>query len=131
MGVPFLRIKKRREGESDLEEYLGKLIKLIPAPALGIYLTGKGFAPDTFLGWWAVVGLVLVVVFRIWGTQDPQRGLEVQWANVVVAFISFIIWVYAIGDQIATFANPWPWAASLAVLVWTAIAPLFVKADNQ
>ena len=125
MPAPF-RIEQTK-GDDKLSEYLGKLIKLIPGPALGIYLTGKGLVPSTAVGWWALVGLVLVVVFRIWGTQDKKLAQNPQWVVVFVSAVSFIIWVYAVGDQIATVALSTPWIASVAVLVWTGLTPLFVK----
>lgn len=125
MAAPF-RVEKTK-GESEFAEYLGRLVKLIPGPALGIYLTGKGFVPSSAIGWWGLIGLVLVLVFRILGTQDRQRNLGPQWAGVVISSVSFAIWVYAIGDQIATLALPAPWIASVAVVVWTGIVPLFYK----
>jgi hypothetical protein len=106
--------------------YMERLIKLIPAEVLSLYLAGKVFLKSSRgIVIWALVCLVLVIIARIWGTKD--QGKPVQWLAVVVSAISFVIWFYVVGDPQLTL--PKPEIASLAVLVWTFIVPIFYKGD--
>jgi hypothetical protein len=111
-----------------IQNYTDKLIKLIPAEVLSLYLAGKGFLTTSQgIGIWALICLVLVIVVRMWGTKDT--GTPVQWAAVVIAAISFVIWVYAVGDLFFNLKLPDPGIASVAVLAWTFIVPRFYKGD--
>jgi uncharacterized membrane protein len=103
-----------------------RLVKLIPSEVIGIFLAGKGYA-EAWLGIWSVICLVLVLVSRIWGTREP--GKPIQWIGVVVSFISFAIWVYAIGATILNFQLPDKGIAYITVLVWTFAVPYFYKGD--
>ncbi|MGE5343750.1 MAG: hypothetical protein ACM3SY_19950 [Candidatus Omnitrophota bacterium] len=109
--------------------YMERLIKLIPAEALAVYLTGNGFIKTTtaIKGIWPLICLGLVIVFRIWGTME--KGKPVQWLTVVVSAISFVIWVYAMGGRFLEFRLADLSIASLAVLVWTCIIPFVYKGD--
>jgi hypothetical protein len=105
---------------------MDRLIKLIPSEVIAIYLAGKTFASG-WIGIWAVVCLALVPIIRIWGTNEPQKG--VQWTTVIVSTVSFIIWVYAIGGMFLGVTLPDPGIAPAAVLIWTVVIPIFYKGD--
>jgi hypothetical protein len=48
----------------------------------------------------------------------------------VVSSLSFVIWVYAVGDQFFAWKlPPNTGIASIAVLVWTFLVPYFYKGD--
>jgi hypothetical protein len=125
-----LRVKKpdalRKEGGKSVggDEYLGRLTKLIPSEALAVYLTGREHARD-WLGWWAAICALLVIALRGWGTTEKGRGP--QWPAVAIALISFVIWVYAMGDYLLGWKIAVAGLASNAVLVWVVIAPILYK----
>ena len=126
MRAPF-RIRKEGAGSgggSDI--YMERLVKLIPSEVIGIFLAGKGYA-DTWLGIWSVICLALVLVSRIWGTHES--GKSIQWLGVGVSFVSFAIWIYAIGATILNFRLPDQGIAYIAILVWTFIVPYFYKGN--
>lgn len=108
------------------EHWMQRLTKLIPAEVLAVYLAGKAYA-EHWLGIWSVICLCLVVVIRAWGTRDPKK--PPQWIAVVVATLSFIVWVYAMGDHLLSLRLQDPGIASAAVLVWTVIVPILYKGD--
>ncbi len=110
----------------DIQHWMERLTKLIPAEVLAVYVAGRGMA-ESFVGVWAAVCLALVLVIRVWGTREP--GERTQWTAVVIATISFVIWVYAIGDRLLDFQLPNPAAASLAMLVWTVLVPVIYKGE--
>ena len=133
MSAPF-RIHKQPAGgvvptagpTEPGDMYMERLVKLVPSEVIGVFLAGKGYA-ESWIGIWAVICLALVLVSRIWGTY--QQGKPIQWIGVAVSFVSFAIWIYAIGAHLLNFVQPDSGIAYIAVLVWTFLVPYFYKGD--
>jgi hypothetical protein len=104
-----------------------RLVKLVPAEILAVYLAGRSQA-GAIHGAWPLVCLALLLVTRVWGTQERGRGP--QWSAVAVAAVSFLIWVLALDGRILSLAVN-PDLASLLVLVWTTLAPMIVRGDRS
>jgi len=106
------------------DSYVERLLKLIPAEAIGIYLVGlqvvgTDVKNDVTIANWTLACIFFVFVFRsILSTESPKFGLgqgkkfgewwrqfgkEVQWPAVLIASFSFIVWATALGYPIA----PW------------------------
>lgn len=131
--------------------YVDRLVKLIPAEVVSVYLAGKSGIQATFppgsdpnrtlisenqywVGWTAFC-LASVILVRAWATRDKEKGLEPEWPAVAIAAVSFLIWVYSLGD---VFARPglfgslehgiWePLLSALFVLAWTLVVPILYK----
>jgi hypothetical protein len=133
MSAPF-RIHKQQAGgvvptagpNEPGDVYMERLVKLVPTEVIGVFLAGKGYA-ESWIGTWAVICLALVLISRIWGTY--QKGEPIQWVGVAVSFVSFAIWIYAIGAHILNFILPDAGIAYIAVLIWTFLVPYFYKGD--
>jgi hypothetical protein len=133
MSAPF-RIHKQKIGgvvqtagpTEPGDMYMERLVKLVPTEVIGVFLAGKGYA-ESWIGTWAAICMVLVLISRIWGTY--QKGKPIQWVGVAVSFVSFAIWIYAIGAHLLNFVLPDNGIAYIAVLVWTFIVPYFYKGD--
>jgi hypothetical protein len=108
------------------DEYLGRLVKLIPAEVVALYLTFKEIA-TSWLSIWAWICLVLVVFVRSHGTRANKKA---QKFAVLVSAVSFALWIYATGDYLIEFALP-AGVVSVAVGVWTFIVPYFYKGDQS
>jgi len=126
-----LRIRHRAtEGVAAPDDAIGgwmeRLVKLVPAEILAVYMAGRSHAA-AIDGAWPLVCLALLVVVRIWGTHERGRGP--QWSAIAVAAISFLVWVLAIDGHILTLVVNSD-LASLLVLVWTTVAPLIVRGDR-
>lgn len=140
MAAPF-RIRssqgiKPATEATNIQSYMDKLIKLIPAEVIAIYLTGKGFFDPNLsndlkiIGIWSWVCLLLVIIIRIWGTRDISNPTKkIQWPAVVISAISFLIWVYAVTGNFLGINFDNPKIVSLVILVWTFIIPIFYKGD--
>jgi hypothetical protein len=114
----------------EFKGYLDRLLKLIPAEVVGLYLVGNGFIPvgeRMGLAIWAAVCLIAVITVRVFATSDPQQNLSPQWAAVLISAISFIIWVYTMGGPFEAFGYHSAWIGSLAVLIWTFFVPIVYK----
>ena len=103
-----------------------RLVKLVPAEILAVYLAGRSHA-EAIHGAWPLVCLALLLVVRVWGTHE--RGKGPQWSAIAVAAVSFLIWVLALDGRILSLAVN-PDLASLLVLVWTTLMPLLVRGDR-
>lgn len=109
------------------DEYFTRLVKLVPSEIVALYLTFKEVAA-AFLDVWALICLVLLIIVRAWGTQES--GVPVQKVAVVIAAVSFVLWVYATGGHFPWVRMPdVPGAISVAIGVWTFLIPRFYKGD--
>lgn len=109
------------------DEWLTRLVKLVPAEVISVYLAGIELA-KTWPGIWTLVCLLLVILVRTVGTRQSNK--PIQWIAVSVAAISFVIWVYATGGHLLSWTlPPDSGIASLAVLLWTFLVPFFYKGD--
>lgn len=136
--MSLYRIKKKKAtravaaGGDSFQDYLDRLMRMIPGDVVGLYLLGSGFIPASEsigLLVWAIVCLIAVVILRIKYTQDPPTNPDPQWASVVISAISFVIWVYTLGGPFEAWDLAVPWIGSLLVLAWTFFLPLFYKGD--
>lgn len=138
MSAPF---RIRRPGVATLaagggpqkpfDFYLDRLMKMIPAECVGLYLVGSGIIPaGKFAGLtsWALLCLIGVVVLRIYGTADRPAALKPDWVHVAISAIAFVIWVYTLGGPFVALPGVYvPFVGSLLVLAWTFFVPIFYK----
>jgi hypothetical protein len=116
--------------QTPIQSYMERLVKLIPAEVVGLYLVGQGIIPpheNVALVVWSIVCLGLVVLVRAKTTGDRANNLSPQWSAVAVSTISFIIWVYTMPGPFQAFHVAVPYLGSLAVLVWTFIVPFLYQ----
>jgi hypothetical protein len=102
MTAAPLRIRAPEEGSTvtgEGDQYLSRLVKLVPSEVVVLYLTFKETA-TTWLGIWSTICLGLVVLTRTLGTHE---AVELP-------------------------ASP-PGLISVAISVWTFLIPLFYKGD--
>jgi len=114
--------------------YLERLMRLIPADVIGMYLAGVAVIPEgQRLGSviWAIFCLAGVIALRAWGTADARREQPTDWVHVTVSAVAFIVWVYALGGPFKGFNLYLPWLASLLVLAVTFAVPFFYKGPAE
>lgn len=128
-----------------VDSYMERLVKLVPAEAVAAYPLIKPLAVS--VGDWAVwflswVLLGVVVVLRWQTTSVAGRGP--QRTAVVIACVSFVIWVYVLkGDfglssAVQTFvpvadtkiADTTEFLSTLALVIWTIVIPVFYRGDT-
>ena len=142
-SVPLIEVRGITEAESQsqgpgrsatpsFDTYFGRLLKLIPTEVIGLYLVGKGAIPADAhwtLVIWAIITACSVVIVRFFGTMDAIAPRKVQWLTVVISLVSFMIWIYSMGDVFSYFGLYVPHIGSLLVLIWTFLVPFFYKGD--
>jgi hypothetical protein len=117
------------------DTYAARLLKLVPVEVIVLYLAGRGViladeAPiagmvqGTALLLWAILGLLGVIALRWWGTADRAGGESPQKVGVGIAAISYLVWLYSLGDVFADRGIHDARLAALVVIGWTFAAPL-------
>lgn len=145
MSAPFRvtrpTVKRVAVDKSEgFKDYLGRLMKLIPTEVLSFYLVGKGVIAAGAMAensayWigWTIFCLIAVFIVRVFGTTDPKannpKDQRPQMAAVVIACVSYLVWIYSMGDVFALLKIYEPTLASLMVLGWTFVVPYFYKGD--
>ena len=119
--------------------YMDRLLKLIPAEIVALYLAGKvqiaaqypvpESSSTATIVWavWTAVCLVVLVLVRRWATSDGQAGVPPEWPAIGLTAVAFLIWIYSLGDVFQLLGLFNALLASLLVLVWTTVVPLFYK----
>lgn len=123
------------------DEWSTRIVKLIPAEALGLYGSAVALVPVTpyrIGALWVIVAVCagLAAALRYRATRDPQTGRP-QVAAIAIALVSFLIWLAALGGTpgavgISPIVLPegLGFAGSLAALLWGTIVPYFYKGDG-
>jgi len=128
------------EAGDAFKDYMGRLITLIPAEVIAVYLTVRGFfiLPHTqvdntasgFIGIWPAICLLLVFMVRVWGTRDDKGSRKsIQWWGVIISSVSFVIWILAIGDGFFGLKPGDLRIASTLVVLWTFVVGYFYKGE--
>jgi hypothetical protein len=116
----------------DFNSYLDRLVKMVPAEVVSLYLVGVGFIPKTdalVLAGWAALCLIGLLALRTYGTAERRTGKSPQWGAIAISSIAFIVWVYTLGGPFETFGVHIPYVGSLLVLAMTFFAPIFYKGE--
>jgi hypothetical protein len=116
--------------QDNFNSYLERLMKMIPAEVISLYLVGSGLIPkdqNVTLLIWFIVCLAGVIILRAYGTSDSRSKLPPDWIHVSISTIAFLIWVYSLGGPFAAYNLYVPYVGSLLVLAWTFFVPIFYK----
>lgn len=139
-----LRVRHRPAPQTTelAKDYLDRLIRLIPAEVVGLYLAGRAAIEAAYPqadaadgeGWiwltWTLFCFAGVLLVRAWATSDRSTGVGPQWGAVLIAATSFLVWVYSLGDGFSRWGLWSPLLASLMLLAWSFIVPFLYKGDE-
>jgi hypothetical protein len=118
----------------EFNSYLDRLMKMIPAEVIALYLVGAGMIPEgqsIAIAVWAVVCLIGVVMLRVYGTADAANHKPADWTHTLICAGAFVLWVYSIGGPFTAFNLHVPWLGSLFVLAYTFFIPLLYKGPRD
>ena len=119
----------RDQGEG-IKDYLERLMRVIPAEIIGLYIVGTGIIPanqTVALVIWFGFCLIAVAIVRTFGNADPAAGLPPQPVPIAISVVAFAIWAYTLGGPFEALGLAIPWVGSLLVLVWSFVIPYFYK----
>ena len=96
---------------NSVDDFLGRLVKYIPAELVGLYVAARGVIPKTEqpIVFWVVAVITWIFVplyFWFVTTRNDQKALTSQ---ILLATLAFPIWVFAIGGAPV---ESWSWYAA-------------------
>lgn len=102
----FQKMTAESQSTAKADDYLGRLLKYIPAELVGLYLAARGLVPVTQedgVGSLWVIALsswILVPIYLYLTTK--RKGERTLWWQVCLGTIAFPVWVFAVGGEPVT-----------------------------
>lgn len=124
-------------GGGDGDDWGSRIAKLIPAEALGLYgsavaLVSTPSAQARTNALWVIFAVccVLTILIRYRATLDPTTKRP-AWTAIMIALVSFILWLTALGPPTSPIALPasYAFAGPLAALLWGTVVPYIYKGE--
>jgi hypothetical protein len=123
--------------ESKPDGYTATLIKLIPSEVVAIFVTldsiirsnGK-LAP---LVYWIIFLILMIATYFYMRRITQVGGLQPRRSQAVIASISFLVWVFAIGGPFTYAKLDWydPVYGAIGLPLYTFLMPLFFPKFNK
>lgn len=108
------------------QHYRDKLLKLIPSEIVAAYMVVMGIIPENSAQWGTlIVSLVLLILTPFYLKRFEKVTNNIQ---IVMCSLSFVVWVYSLGGPFVHWNVHQPWIASIVLILWTLVIPLFVSA---
>jgi hypothetical protein len=121
-----------KDGRPSQDEYLSRLMKLLPGEIVALYTLGAALFKDDIVGqrFCIAASLVTLLVLRSLATRSNVTGIP-QWLSVAISAVSFVIWLFVLGGPVESVFNYKMSYAVFAMALWTTIVPVFYKGDGQ
>ena len=113
--------------------YFGRLIKMIPAEVLALYVAIAPLAAKEHVALQIAIPAVclgLVILSRIFGTRRATDNVSIDPWTVVISSVAFLIWVYALGGPFTTLGAYNAVVACILVTVYTTAVPMIYRGDT-
>lgn len=118
----------------EVDDYISKLLKYIPAEAVAVYLMLDGILRSlgdcrSVEGWfWAALGVGLVgTPLYLWRLAKVTKKVQ-----LFISTIAFAVWVFSLGGPFAcTFASWYkPFYGTIVLVIYTFLVSPFVKPEK-
>jgi hypothetical protein len=123
-----LEVKVASDAQPD--DYTTKLIKLIPAEVVTVFVTldgiirSNGKVPDFI--YWIVFAVLVVACYLYMSRVTKVDGLANRKSDASIACVSFVVWVFAIGGPFTYSKLAWynPVYGAILLPLYTFLVPL-------
>jgi hypothetical protein len=112
------------------DEYLDRLLKLIPGETVAAYLFVVGVIQTALKGQPSALSIWLWIVFAVIGVGNFfywKRAKVTDPTQYVVLTAAYVVWVFTIGGPFATMEWYQPFMGSVILGLFTFLAPQFYK----
>jgi hypothetical protein len=112
------------------DEYLDRLLKLIPGETVAAYLFVVGVIQTALKAQPGALGLWLWIVFGVIGVGNFfywKRAKVTDPAQYVLLTAAYVVWVFTIGGPFATTGWYQPFMGSVILGLFTFLAPQWYK----
>jgi hypothetical protein len=98
-GTIVTRQAKPEDLEPSVDDFLGRLVKYIPAEVIGLYIACRGVIPKdaSVTPYWVVATLSWIFVPIYMWFATSRRGQSPLKIQILLATLAFPIWIFAIG----------------------------------
>jgi uncharacterized membrane protein (UPF0136 family) len=111
------------------ENYMGRLLKLIPTEIIGAYLAIQGMVPVNSQKWGLSIASIVLLVITPFYLKRVQKVEKTS--QVIVSTFGFIIWLYTLGGPFTLWDIYEPWISSVVLLLWTMFIPRFFNVNGN
>lgn len=119
------------DDENNIDNWSDRVVKLIPAEALGLYGAGSAIVPDDKVqGLWilSVACFLVTIIFRYQATRGSDG--KPQLIAIAISVISFALWLVALSPPVGPFdLGENAYLGALFALIWGVMVPAFYKGD--
>jgi hypothetical protein len=110
--------------------YAANLAKLIPGEALSLYAAGGSVqvpVESANVHAWPAFCLAAAIIFR-WLATRPPGSMWPQWSALIIAIVSFILWIYGQNDWFFAWkiSPNYSHYVAYAMLFWVFVLPAVV-----
>jgi hypothetical protein len=118
------------------EPYEQKLLKLIPAETVAVYLSLQGVLVSSMgapakaaqLNYWLWVIFVVMLVLNGLYLRNVQKVTDPKQHAILAA--AFLVWVFAMGGPFRSLSFYEPFMGSLALTLFTFVVPLVYRGQR-
>ncbi len=110
------------------EEYLGRLLKLIPTEIVAVYLAVKGIIPEANMKWGLIISSLALLILTPFYLKKVMK-VE-KFSQIFSSTLAFVIWLYTLGGPFIHLGIYRPWVATVILIFWTAFIPQFFKPNE-
>src|SRR4051812_3911778 len=99
INAPNLARVPALSGPEVVKSYFERLVKMIPAEVVGLYLFGFGLIPAKEIAWksaWTAFCVLATIFARMALTSDKPAQVPPQWKAVIASVGAFLVWAYSL-----------------------------------
>lgn len=111
------------------QEYLGRLLKLIPSEIVAVYLAIQGIIPAKSQKLGLLIISVVLFILTPFYLRLAQKVKSIP--QIALSSLSFVVWVFSMGGPFVHFFQYDPWISSVILFLWTTFIPQFVKTGQE
>jgi hypothetical protein len=113
---------------SSTQEYRSKLLKLIPSEIVAAYMVLQGIIPADSAKWGLLVVSLILLILTPFYLAKFEKVTKIP--QIAASTFSFLVWVYSLGGGPFIYWGLYkPWIASIILVLWTMIIPMFFKTE--
>ena len=110
-------------------EYLTKILKLIPTEIIATYLFLQGIIPESAKRIELTIVSVILLIATPLYLGKFQNVTSIK--QLIISTLSFVVWLFALGHSFQAWVSYPDYYGSVVLALWTLFVPLIMKNPNQ
>jgi hypothetical protein len=130
----IVTVRRQAVGGADVDRYLDRVVKYVPADIVAAWLTVIALLPASPSRPPAVLWVVLatmVALTPVWIVRVTRRPADgPAWTQALVSTAAFVVWVFATGRPFSDLSFYDPAYGGLALILFTLLSGVIVPAGD-